>query len=558
MMIRKLAVIAVLLCVAAPAAVCQAHKPSPAAKAAYEEARAPISKGFAGDPKEMSKAVDLLKKAVTLDPDYYDAQQEYIMMYAFAAAPDTLSQDSKKSEAAEPARKKAQKEVEVQYLKLAAEHPDKAVYQWALGWIYEYDNPDKSVEYYKQAVKLDPHCGPALDSLGIAAEEHGDLELSEDYARRAYEAWPDDAHLWRHYVGAYTSVPTQENIEKAKQIVLAGADKFPEEAANMLSYTASRTTDETQAREMYELVQQRFPNGAKGYTLIPLFNLYMKSDRAKALALADSMVKADAKDKQWPQLQSYAKALTDADDLAGKGEFDKAIALLDGVKLPGHHLVDGRWLDIEKAKVLAAQGNNKDAYALLLKAYAATPSDEVHTALNSSGEKLGKSADQIAVEINTARAAAAKPGIPFMLTDYATGKPVSLSDYKGRVVLVNFWYPKCGPCRGEFPYLQMSLEKYKSQGFEILAINGHPPEDSWVMPLVHGWHLGFIPLKGTEDLLKEYKVRGFPENFLYGADGKIYPMPSQVRPTTLREFQLQVEALLQQANAGGNTAAVAK
>jgi thiol-disulfide isomerase/thioredoxin len=135
---------------------------------------------------------------------------------------------------------------------------------------------------------------------------------------------------------------------------------------------------------------------------------------------------------------------------------------------------------------------------------------------------------------------------------------VSLSDYKGRVVLVNFWYPKCGPCRGEFPYLQMSLEKYKSQGFEILAINGHPPEDSWVMPLVHGWHLGFIPLKGTEDLLKEYKVRGFPENFLYGADGKIYPMPSQVRPTTLREFQLQVEALLQQANAGGNTAAVAK
>ena len=116
-------------------------------------------------------------------------------------------------------------------------------------------------------------------------------------------------------------------------------------------------------------------------------------------------------------------------------------------------------------------------------------------------------------------------------------------------MLVNFWYPKCGPCRGEFPYLQQSLEKYKSQGFEILAINGHPPEDSWVMPLIQGWHLGFIPLKGTDDVVSAYKVRGFPQNFLYGPDGKIYPIPGQVRPATLREFQLQVEALLQQAKA---------
>jgi len=556
-MIKQFMAISAVVCLAAFLAVAQ-EKPSPEAKAAFDQGREALSKGFSGDPAELTKSVELFKKAIALDPDYYDAHQEYIMAYGFAAAPDALSEDPKKTEAAKPARMKAQKELEAQYLKLASEHPDKAVYQWALGEMYEYDDPDKSVNYYKQAVKLDPHCGPALDSLGIADEEQGDLAGSQEYAKKAYEAWPNDAHLWRHYIGAYTAEPTPENIEKAKEIALDGATKFPEEAANMLSYTAGRTTDEAQARAIYELVEQRFPKDAKGYTLIPLFNLYMKSDRAKALALADSMVKADEKDKQWPQLKAYVHALHDADALIANREFDKATTLLDGVKLPGHGIVESRWLSLEKAKVLSAQGKPGDAYALLLKLYAATPSDDVHTALAAYAEKIGKSAEQIASEISTERAAAAKPGIPFTLTDYATGKPVSLSDYRGRVVLVNFWYPKCGPCRGEFPYLQMSLEKYKSRGFEILAINGHPPEDSWVMPLIKGWRLGFIPLKGNAELLKEYKVRGFPDNFLYGADGKIYPMPSQVRPATLREFQLQVEALLEQAKGSSGVSGASK
>lgn len=547
-MTRKLTVLLVLVGLFITAAIAQQRKPSTAAKAAYDEAREAISKGFGGDPKELKKAVALLEKAITIDPDYYDAQQEYVMVYSLAAAPDVLSTDPEKAEAAKPAETKAQKEVEAQYLKLAAEHPDKAVYAWTLGWIFEYGDPDRSVGYYKQALKLDPQCGPAYDSLAIAAEEHGDLELSREYARKASEAWPDDVHLWRHYIGAYTSVPTRENVAKAEEIALQGATKFPEEAANMLSYTAGRTTDDEQARQMYELVEQRFPKEAKGYTLIPLFNLYLKSDRAKALTLADAMVKGDPKDKQWPPLKAYAEALEETDSFISSKQYDRALAALDAVKVPGYG-VDRRWLDLARAQVLASEGSVDKAYADLLKAFVATPSDEVGAALNKYANKLAKSAEQVGSEITAARAEAAKPGIPFTLTDYANGKAVSLNDYKGHVVLVNFWYPKCGPCRGEFPYLQMSLDKYKSQGFEILAINGHPPEDSWVMPLIKGWRLGFIPLKGNDDLLKAYKVRGFPDNFLYGSDGKIYPMPRQVRPATLREFELQVEALLQQAKA---------
>jgi len=87
----------------------------------------------------------------------------------------------------------------------------------------------------------------------------------------------------------------------------------------------------------------------------------------------------------------------------------------------------------------------------------------------------------------------------------------------------------------------------KDRGFAILAINGLAPEDEWVMPLIRGWGLGFTPLKRTEETLKDYNVKAYPGNFLYGADGHIYPMPPSIRPNSLEQFELQVEGLLQQA-----------
>jgi thiol-disulfide isomerase/thioredoxin/Tfp pilus assembly protein PilF len=546
-MIKYFVAMVIVLCLGATSAVAQEHTPLPAAKAAFDQATDALSKPNADDGEDYKAAVQFLRKAIDLDPEFYDAYSSYIVLYRIAAAPDVLSPDQKKSKAAQPAFDNAGKQLEQQYEKLAAEHPEKAVYAWAAGDALFYDDPDRSVSYFKQALKIDPNCGPAYDMLAIDAEGRGDLKLSLEYARKAYEAWPGDEHIWGHYVAAYTSQPTPENLAKAEQIDLDGAKKFPDEAARTLGYIAGRSTDDRQARTLFELMRERFPDHAKGYTLIPLFNLYLKSDRAKALALATDMVKGDPSNKQWPQLENYAQALLDTDALVAKGETEKALAKLDAVKLPPR-VTDSRWLDLARAKVMASKGRVDKAYDSLLSIFAATPSDEVRLALDAYGKKLGKAEAQVGADIDAKRASTAKDGIPFTLTSYETGKPVSLSNYKGRVVVVNFWYPKCGPCRGEFPYLQQTLEKYKAQGFEILAINGHAPEDELVMPLIQGWRLGFIPLKGTDEVISAYNVHGYPKNILYGPDGKIYPMPSQIHPDSLREFQIQIQALLQQAN----------
>ncbi|MFI6448671.1 TlpA family protein disulfide reductase [Kitasatospora sp. NPDC050543] len=51
------------------------------------------------------------------------------------------------------------------------------------------------------------------------------------------------------------------------------------------------------------------------------------------------------------------------------------------------------------------------------------------------------------------------------------GAKVALSDYKGKVVVLNVWGSWCGPCRSEAPYLQQIWEKYKDQGVQFLGIN---------------------------------------------------------------------------------------
>ena len=62
-----------------------------------------------------------------------------------------------------------------------------------------------------------------------------------------------------------------------------------------------------------------------------------------------------------------------------------------------------------------------------------------------------------------------KPVPPFTVATL-DGKEASLSDYKGKTLIVNFWATWCGNCKVEMPWLAQLREKYASQGFEVLGI----------------------------------------------------------------------------------------
>jgi tetratricopeptide (TPR) repeat protein len=554
MKIRAL-VISFILGLAAGHCAAQQHTPKPEAQAAFDEAR----KLPFGDAATLT----LYRKAIDLDPDFAEAHQYYILSYSNGSIPRTGTDEEKKA-----AGDKKAEELRQLYEKWAAERPSAPVYPWALGILCEYRDPNRAVAYFKEAIALDPNYGPAYDMLAIGTEAQGDLKQSRAYAAKGHEVWPTDVTIWRHYLGAYTTQNNPADLEKAEGIALQLAEKYPKDGVSMLSYVAGRSTDPKHARAMYELILEKFPKEAANYSLTPLFNLDMAADPQAALQLAvtmrkglaagDSKSKEDDADavKQWSALEDYAKAVVEGRRLIAEGKASAALTMLEQAKDPPR-LVDARPLKLARTAALDATGQTEKAFNNLQQTFASTPSSAVYAAMLSYGRKIGKDKAQVDAGVSAARASIARAGMPFTLTDYATGKPVSLADYKGRVVLVNFWYPMCGPCRGEFPYIQMALDKYKDRGFAVLAINGHPPEDDWVMPLIRGWKLGFTPLKSTEPIIKTYNVKGFPANFLYGSDGRIYPMPSQVRPQTLEEFELQIEGLLAQANASPQKTPVA-
>ena len=100
------------------------------------------------------------------------------------------------------------------------------------------------------------------------------------------------------------------------------------------------------------------------------------------------------------------------------------------------------------------------------------------------------------------------------------GKEVSLSDYRGKVVLINFWATWCPPCREEMPLFERIYRKYKNKGFEILAI-GTDGSVEPVKKFVKEYKLSFPVLFDNANVVALYQVQGLPTSFLVGRDGKI-------------------------------------
>lgn len=104
------------------------------------------------------------------------------------------------------------------------------------------------------------------------------------------------------------------------------------------------------------------------------------------------------------------------------------------------------------------------------------------------------------------------------------GKLISLSDQKGKFVLVDFWASWCGPCRTEYPYLKSAYAKYKDKNFEIIGISIDDKKDLWLNAIKSNgfeW-IQLSDLKGRDNAVaKAYGIAAIPQNFLIDPAGKI-------------------------------------
>lgn len=111
------------------------------------------------------------------------------------------------------------------------------------------------------------------------------------------------------------------------------------------------------------------------------------------------------------------------------------------------------------------------------------------------------------------------PGFTLKTVD---GKTVSLSDYKGKAVLVNFWATWCGPCKLEMPWLIELQKKYAAQGFTVLGISEDDDNAQKVGEFATKSGMDYPVLMYSDQLNKAYGgIDSLPTSYYVGRDGKV-------------------------------------
>jgi peroxiredoxin len=128
-----------------------------------------------------------------------------------------------------------------------------------------------------------------------------------------------------------------------------------------------------------------------------------------------------------------------------------------------------------------------------------------------------------------------------------TGQAVSLADFQGRVVLVNFWASWCVECRPEMPLFERLHQDFTAQGLTVLGINfreGAPRIEQYARELDLTFPLVLDP---QGEISRAYGVIGLPTTFLVGRDGRPVALAIGARAWGSAEARALIQALLAEA-----------
>ena len=214
--------------------------------------------------------------------------------------------------------------------------------------------------------------------------------------------------------------------------------------------------------------------------------------------------------------EAYSKASAAKDEASRKALEDKIDALsIDSKKVYGDYAKENPNSPIALYAVNQYAGWDMNAEEVG-PLFAALPAA---TQQSASGKNLN---DRLEIARKTA---IGNYAMEFTQND-TLGTPVSLSSFKGKYLLVDFWASWCGPCRRENPNVVKAFQQFKNKNFHILSVSLDQPgaKEKW-MDAIHKDNLTWSHVSDLKywenDVAKQYGIRAIPQNFLLDPTGKI-------------------------------------
>ena len=509
--------------------------------------------------RNLADAVAHFRAAIELDPTNAKAHQQFIRATQDVGRSEIsaeLDEDARDA-AMQTAADETFESLLAIYQGWSQDWSEIAAYKWALGELHMYRDYDKVRQYTNEAIAMDPGLADGYSTLALIADVSGDKERELALLKKAVEAAPESPDKAFYYAATLNQFDPALGRIKSLEV----AERFPdsERGAQALYWLAYRTEDRDEQIALYERLRASYPPeeyswSASGMTM--LADLYGESAPEKAIALTEQMVAATADEPDgwgaeiWNDRRTFQRNVIKGNELIADGRYQQAVELLQDTAIPRY--ANANVFHETQARAFDGAGQTVEAYEYLLRLAAQEPTDRIIAATRVYATKLGKDDPATRAEIREVLEEDSEQIEDYSFERYDNGERVSLSDFKGKVVLLNFWYPFCGPCRGENPELQEVLEKYGPRGFEILALNVHPKEDQFVLPYATGNGFDFIQLRSDMEFAKaEFQARGMPTNFLLDVDGrKVLKLPP-ITGTRVRTLELQIESLLPEASPTG-------